>query len=127
MSATPQTAQEREVAVAQAAALRRYYASLPEHAWQSEVETLLREGGWEFIHVRDARRQHITGFPDLFAVRGTVAIAIELKTERGRVTPEQSRWLALLRDAGIPSYVWRPTQIDSVRSILIGGIPNASD
>jgi hypothetical protein len=120
MSATPQTDQEREVAAAQADALRRYYASLPEHAWQSEVEELLREGGWEFIHVRDARRQHITGFPDLFAVKGDKAIAIELKTVRGRITPEQARWLALLRAAGISTYVWRPTQIDEVRRSLLG-------
>jgi hypothetical protein len=120
MSATPQTDHEREIAAAQDAALRSYYASLPEHAWQSEVEELLRRGGWEYIHLRDSRRQCAIGWPDLFAVKGDKAIAIELKTQRGRVTPEQARWLALLRDAGIPTYVWRPTQIDEVRHSLLG-------
>jgi hypothetical protein len=120
MSATPQTDQEREVAAAQDAALRRYYASLPEHAWQDEVEHLLREGGWAYIHLRDSRRQRATGWPDLFAVKGDKAIAIELKTERGRIKPEQARWLALLREAGISTYVWRPTQFDEVRRALLG-------
>jgi hypothetical protein len=120
MSATPQTDQERGVAAAQDAALRSYYASLPERQWQEAVEELLREGGWAYIHLRDSRRQRATGWPDLFAVKGDKAIAIELKTMRGRVTPEQSRWLALLREAGISTYVWRPTQFDEVRRALLG-------
>lgn len=101
----------------------RYYASLPEHAWQSEVEHLLRLGGWDYIHIRDARRQHVTGFPDLFAVRGNVALAVELKTERGKTTPEQERWLSLLREAGIRCEVWRPSQVDDVIAVLCPEVP----
>jgi hypothetical protein len=112
MSATPQTDQEREVAAAQDAALRRYYASLPEHAWQDEVEHLLREGGWAYIHLRDSRRQRATGWPDLFAVKGDKAIAIELKTERGRIKPEQARWLALGD--------WSPGEAGQQRSSFTG-------
>lgn len=115
---------ESITAAAQAEALRRYYASLPEHGWQEEVESLLRGGGWNYIHLRDSRRQRATGWPDLFAVKGDKAIAIELKTVRGRTTPEQERWLTLLREAGIPTYIWRPTQIDEVRRSLLGdGVP----
>jgi hypothetical protein len=120
MSATPQTAHEREVAAAQEEALKLLHADVTERQWQEEVEALLREGGWAYIHLRDSRRQRATGWPDLFAVKGDKAIAIELKTERGRITPEQARWLALLRAAGISTYVWRPTQVDEVRRSLLG-------
>jgi hypothetical protein len=123
MSATPPTDQEREVAAAQDDALRRYYASLPEHAWQEEVEELLRRGGWEYVHLRDARRQNFTGWPDLFAVRLVPrprALAIELKAERGTLTPLQSAWLARLASVGIETYIWRPTQLDEVRLVVLG-------
>lgn len=114
------TAQEHETAAAQAGAMRLLYATMSELEWQRAVEELLTLGQWQYIHLRDSRRQRATGWPDLFAVKGNTVIAIELKTQRGRVTPAQSRWLALLRDAGMPTYVWRPAQIDEVRRSLLG-------
>lgn len=115
-------ASEVEIAAAQAVALARVYASQPEHAWQSEVEGYLCRGGWAYVHLRDSRRQNATGWPDLFAVRLAPrprALAIELKTQRGRTTPGQERWLALLAAVGVETHVWRPAQVDEVRRVLL--------
>lgn len=69
--------------------------------------------GWCVYHQFDSRHSR-AGWPDLFLLhpgnteRGR-AIAIELKRERGRVTPAQAHTLALLALAGIPAYVMRPS------------------
>jgi hypothetical protein len=39
----------------------------------------------------------------------------ELKTEKGRVTPDQQRWGHLLRQAGQNWDVWRPADLHSGR------------
>ena len=110
-----------------ARAMADLYAGVSERDWQATVEELLALGGWDWIHLTDSRRQRATGWPDLFAVRRderlperAIAIAIELKTERGRTTAEQERWLALLADAGVQCYVWRPRDREEARRVLLG-------
>lgn len=65
------------------------------------------------------------GYPDLTLLRtgpnpgDTRLIFIELKSSRGRVTPEQREWLgALARVPGVEVYVWRPEDLSDVESIL---------
>jgi hypothetical protein len=72
---------------------------------QAAFEEHARLLGWLVYHVYDARRS-APGWPDCFAVRNGRAVAIELKTMRGRVSPEQRRWIAEL-DAvpGITAFV----------------------
>ncbi len=48
------------------------------------------------------------GFPDLVLVRDRL-VMVELKADRGRTTSEQQDWLAALSNAGVESYVWRPS------------------
>lgn len=45
-------------------ALAQLYASVTEASWQRDVEETLTRGGWAFIHLTDARRQHAEGWPD---------------------------------------------------------------
>jgi hypothetical protein len=55
------------------------------------------------------------GWPDLAMCRGPRLVVAELKTDRGRFTPEQIVWLAALEAAGVEVYRWRPkdwTQIE---------------
>jgi hypothetical protein len=63
------------------------------------------------------------GWPDLFMVRREHALAVELKSERGRTTPEQLDWLACLCNAGIETFVWRPADwLDgTIESVLRRG------
>lgn len=73
---------------------------------------------WRCIHHRPSmnRRGHwatamtgtqAAGWPDVFLVRER-AMAVELKSERGSVTPEQQFWLAALGKVGIEVHLWRP-------------------
>ena len=49
------------------------------------------------------------GWPDVIAIRAGVMWAIELKSEVGRVRPEQREWMALLADVpGVNTAIWRP-------------------
>jgi hypothetical protein len=74
--------------------------------------------GWRTLHVRPARTAHGwrtavsgdgIGWPDVVAVRGSRIVAAELKAERGRLTPDQDRWLYDLAAAGVDVHVWRPS------------------
>jgi hypothetical protein len=59
------------------------------------------------------------GFPDEVLVRGSRLIFAELKSERGKVSPEQEAWLEALRHvAGVEVYVWRPIDMDAIPGIL---------
>lgn len=62
--------------------------------------------------VRQAKKEGLAaGFPDLIALApgGKVAF-IELKSPKGRLTPNQSEWLALLGDMGFPVGVFRDVE-----------------
>jgi hypothetical protein len=72
--------------------------------------------GWRAYHARAARTKDgwrtagsydSKGFPDLVLVRDRLLFA-EVKLERGRLRPEQTAWLEVLREAGAEVYVWRP-------------------
>jgi hypothetical protein len=47
------------------------------------------------------------GFPDLVMIRGSRLIVAECKSPRGRLSPEQDRWLAAFRAAGVETWVVR--------------------
>lgn len=44
----------------------------------------------------------------------------ELKSDSGRVRPEQEQWLADLREAGIAAFAWRPGNWDAIQASLAG-------
>ncbi|MCR6706570.1 MAG: VRR-NUC domain-containing protein [Cellulomonas sp.] len=83
---------------------------MTESALQAQILTAARTTGWLAYHTHDSRRSR-PGFPDLVLVhdrRGLVLFR-ELKTERGRVRPEQREWLSALAAAGADAGVWRPS------------------
>lgn len=90
------------------------------------ITDALTIGGWRWTH---ARRSDLAvsmghqGFPDVFAVHPTrmLAIGLELKTDRGRATPEQLDWLASLRMAGIWTALIRPADYDRILELVLGG------
>jgi hypothetical protein len=105
------------------------------------VIDLARLYGWRSLHIRPAQtargwRTPVQGdgkgFPDLVLVRPPEIIFAELKTPRGRLSPEQGEWISSLAEVGIrllrgrspdfrPAfdvYVWTPDQWDELRERL---------
>jgi hypothetical protein len=92
--------------------------AITEKEWQAQVLELAQLLGWEHYHpylsIRSAR-----GFPDLVLVRPPRILLVELKSEKGKLTPAQSRWLELLgRCPGVEVHTWRPSDWDAVTEIL---------
>ena len=83
-------------------------ARISEKGFQSQVLELARLSGWRCYHTFDSRRS-AAGFPDLCLVRRPLVLFIELKSETGRLRPEQAAWLAVLRGCeGVEVRLWRP-------------------
>ncbi len=80
--------------------------------------------GWLCYQVLDTRnhaKRTSRGFPDQFIARPGRALALELKTERGIVTPDQELWVATLDSIpGITGAVIRPHDLDRVEELLAG-------
>jgi len=59
------------------------------------------------------------GFPDLVLAhpkRGV--IFAELKSRVGKLSEAQERWIMTIRAAGGEAYVWRPADLQLIRTIL---------
>ena len=104
----------------------RLDAEMSERDWQDQVIVFARLRGWLVAHFRPALtskgwRTPVTadgaGFPDLVMVRDRV-IVVKLKSETGRTTAEQARWLAALEAAHAEHYVWRPSDWPEVEAVL---------
>lgn len=61
------------------------------------------DGGWITAVAGDGK-----GFPDLLILGSEGVLYRELKTTKGRCTPEQSAWLAALDGAGENGGIWTP-------------------
>ena len=93
------------------------------------VIDMARLYGWLVYHARPALRldgrwrtptQGEVGFPDLILVGRGQLLAVELKTERGRLSEPQKRWLDAMTAADLPAAVWRPRHLDQARAYLAG-------
>src|SRR5690606_36045745 len=80
------------------------------------IRQVCRTLGLLCYHTYDSRRSE-PGFPDLVIVGlGPGAVLYrELKSERGRLRPEQRIWLDALSRAGQDADVWRPGDFYSGR------------
>lgn len=80
--------------------------------WVSQLAAWRR---WQLrYHTHDSRRSN-PGFPDWVFVhpKGDIVFA-ELKARKGRVRPEQTRWIEALRQLGLSAYIWRPGDAEEV-------------
>lgn len=93
-----------------------------EREFQSLVIDYARLRGWMVAHFRPAPTQSggwstpmqgDRGYPDLTLARDGVVVHAELKSETGRVSPSQKRWLEHL--GGV---VWRPSDFDEIKRVL---------
>lgn len=87
-----------------------------EREWQAQVVQYAKTLGWSVYHTHNSRRSE-PGWPDLALVRDRLVMA-ELKTDTGRVSDDQRRWLAMLDAAGVETYLWRPKDLAEVLVVL---------
>lgn len=82
--------------------------SMSEEQLQGAIVALARALGWLVYHTYDSRK-NAPGFPDLVLCNHAgVLVFAELKSGRGRVTPEQQAWLDALREVGnVEVCLWR--------------------
>lgn len=66
--------------------------AMTERVFQDAVTEFAQLHGWLVYHTHDSRRS-APGFPDLTMVRNGRVVFAELKTERGRVTADQARFM----------------------------------
>lgn len=95
-------------------------------ASESDLQTFVvdyaRLNGWLVHHTRPARTsqgwktpiQGDAGYPDLTLARNGTVIFAELKSQRGRVRPEQQAWIDHI---GV-CHVWRPEDIEEIKRVL---------
>lgn len=92
---------------------------MSEREFQSIVVELAQLHGYELAyHTHDSRRS-TPGFPDLVLVstRRARVLFRELKTDKGRVSPDQHTWIDGLTAAGADAGVWRPADLVSGRIV----------
>lgn len=93
--------------------------AIREADFQRLVVDLAERLGWWTYHPLDSRGSN-PGWPDLVLARwpraGGRATVIfrELKTERGKVRPEQLRWGQTLMAGGLDWQIWRPSMWPSI-------------
>jgi hypothetical protein len=86
------------------------------------AQAVFRRNGWLVYHTSDSRRSE-PGFPDLVAVKPPWVVFAELKTETGRFTRAQLRWLERVDQCSqVASYRWRPGDEATIRRVAERGI-----
>jgi len=86
---------------------------MTEKMFQGRVIQALKIAGYAHYHTYNSIRS-VKGFPDLIALNGKKKriIAIEVKTETGKLTADQSEWLTLFSMCGVETWLLRPGQFD---------------
>lgn len=93
----------------------------------SQIVEVAQLHGWLAHHTRPAWSskgyrtpiQGDPGFPDLVLVRPPLIIMVEVKSERGRLSPAQQRWIAALEVCTSADFrIWRPSDWDRIVETL---------
>ena len=102
---------------------------MTEKELQAAVIELARWSGWTYMHITDSRKSAAVGFPDLVLLHQTTGrlLFVELKSEKGRLRPEQVVWLGLLGHRH-EALVWRPADLTSgdIEAVLTGEMKRAA-
>ena len=99
-------------------------AAMSEDELQSRITSgtrrepgLCAQLGLMYFHAYDSRRSP-HGWPDLVIARphtagypGGAVLFAELKSQSGKVTPQQEAWLEALQFAGCETRCWRPSDL----------------
>lgn len=93
-------------------------AAMTEADFQRQVIELAELHGWHVWHDNDPRR-NARGLPDLLLLRGATLLWVELKSERGRVRPEQQAFIERLKQVKyVSADVLRPSDWPEIVKVL---------
>lgn len=97
---------------------------MSEREFSALIVDVARLGGWHRYHTFDSRRSS-HGFPDWVFTRDGRLIFAELKSEKGKLSPNQEIWIAELKlvaglNDNVQVFVWRPSDWDEIVSVLTG-------
>lgn len=92
-------------------------AQVTERDFMQQIIDLAKLRGWLVYHTHDSRRSE-AGFPDLVMVRGGNVLAIEVKSEKGKLTADQEEWLDALDLAIARATCWRPSDWPAIEEAL---------
>ena len=98
----------------------------------TSVLHLARVTGWRVAHFRSVKTQRPdgstrwltpvqgdgVGFPDLILLRGSRGIAWELKSEKGKIRPEQADWMEAFAAVGFETGILFPSSWDYIEKEL---------
>ena len=98
-----------------------------EAEFATAVEDALERFGWQWCHYRPARtvagwRTALSGHKglhDYIATRDGRLLIFELKSDEGRVSPEQATWHCRLKLTEAEIYIWRPADWPEIEKALI--------
>ena len=101
---------------------------ITEGQFGQQVEDLLDTFHWRWTHFRPARTEHSwrtalsghPGFPDYVALRPPRLLMLEVKAEKGQVSPAQEGWHHGLSLVTMPPefYLMRPSQWPEIEEAL---------
>ncbi|OGN89792.1 MAG: hypothetical protein A2158_01615 [Chloroflexi bacterium RBG_13_46_14] len=97
------------------------YARITEKQFGLQVESAAKLRGFEYFHAWNSKHSS-PGFPDYFMIhRETYRVIVcELKSEKGKLTELQKNWLNLFAAAGFDVYLWRPSDLMEILTVLDG-------
>ena len=84
------------------------------------IVELARNTGWLVYHPYDSRRSE-PGFPDLVMTKPKRLVIAEIKTEKGKTSPAQDKWLETLKTVearGVKVKLWRPSDWPEIERTL---------
>ncbi len=93
-----------------------------EKEFRQQILDLAKLFGWHCYFTWNSIHSP-AGFLDLVLVRKPWCLFVELKAEKGKLSPKQEEWLGELSCCtGIRVCIWRPSQFDEIVKILKGGV-----
>jgi hypothetical protein len=92
-------------------------SDITEREFQKQVLQLASMLGWRAYHPQLSKWSE-KGWPDLVLARPPRLLFVELKSDRGKVSPHQDEWLRLLTACGQEAAVWRPADFDAIARVL---------
>ena len=97
---------------------REVLPPISEREFMRQVVEVAALFGWTVYHPQLSKWSE-RGYPDLTLVRPPRIVFIECKTEKGKTTIHQDRWLRLLGDCpGVEVMLARPSDFERIAELL---------